>query len=536
MQEMQEMQEGGMSVERPAIGFDVLLKELAERHGDKAALVFRDDTCGFRGLRERALRVEAALGREGLAAGARIATLDKNHIAHFELLFGAAGRGVVLVPISFRLVAAEVEHILREAEPALLFVGPEHAALATELARTLPHPPKIIHLEGSGPGSYAEFVGTHSTANFTPERRADPDDAVLQLYTSGTTGLPKGALLSHRNLHGLMDRASQHVGVWRDDDVFLLMMPLFHIGGTASGLIGLYNGATTVILREAEPGAVLAAIEQHGATKMFVVPALLLFLLSHPRIAQARLGSLRLILYGASPISEALLRRAMERFPCEFGQVYGLTETCGTISYLSGEDHKSGGPELLRSAGRPLPGIEMRVVDPEGRPLPPGAIGEVVCRADQVMLGYYKQPAATAAVIRDGWFHSGDAGYFDEAGYLYIHDRVKDMIISGGENIYPAEVESALAHHPAVADAAVIGVPDPTWGEAVHAFVVLRPPSSAGAETEAAIIEHVRSRISRFKVPRAISFVASLPRNAAGKLLKRELREPFWKGQSRQVS
>lgn len=523
----------------PARSLDALLPQLAERHGDKPALVFRDQVLGFRELHARVGRVAAALSAAGIGPGARVATLDKNHVAHFELLFGAAACGAVLVPISFRLVQAEVEHILREAEPVLLFVGPEHAELAAALARGLANPPRLLTIEGEGEESYAGFLAAAADApdpRARPDHHVDADEAVLQLYTSGTTGLPKGALLGHRNLLGLCERSGAHVGSWRDDDVMLLMMPLFHIGGTATGLITLYCGATTIVLREAEPGAVLAAIEAHRVTKMFVVPALLLFLLSHPRIEQARLGSLRHILYGASPISAALLQRALARFPCDFGQVYGLTETTGTIVYLSGSDHKSGRPELLRSAGRPLPGIELRIVDAEGRELPPGAIGEVVCRADQVMLGYFKQPAATAAVIRDGWFKSGDAGYLDEDGFLYIHDRVKDMIISGGENIYPAEVESALSLHPAVADVAVIGVPDPTWGESVHAFVVLRPPHAPDAATEAAIIEHARTRISRFKVPRAISFVTALPRNAAGKLLKRELRQPFWKDQQRQVS
>lgn len=513
---------------------DDVLRQRAQERGDRTALVFRGETCSYRGLDERADRIAEALRRAGAGPGARIATLDKNHAAHFELLFAASRTGAVLVPISFRLAATEIELILREAEPVLLFVGTEYRALIEELRDRLPRPPRIVLLDGEGPAGYAAFCAADPSASAAPAaaHRPTPDTIVLQLYTSGTTGLPKGVLLSHLSLIELMDRARLHLGTWRDDDVSLLCMPLFHIGGTGWGLIGLHCGLPTHLLREAEPGAILSAVAEHGVTKIFLVPALLLFLLQHPRFAQTELRSLRHIVYGASPIAESLLRRALAHFPCELGQVYGLTETCGTITYLGGEDHKAADPVRMRSCGRPLPGIQIRIVGPDGEALPPGEIGEVVCRTGQLMQGYYKQPEATAEVLRDGWFHSGDAGYFDEAGYLYIHDRVKDMIISGGENIYPAEIESALSLHPAVADVAVIGVPDPVWGESVLACVVLRPGTPA---TETELIEFARGRISRFKVPRRITFVPSLPRNAAGKLLKRELRAPYWQGQSRQV-
>ena len=525
---------------------DALCRARAAALGDKLAMAFRGDAVSFSELAARAEAVAAALVQGGIAPGQRIATLDKNHGAHFELLFGAARAGTVLIPISYRLAAAEVEYILGQAEPELLFVGTDFVALVEGLRARLPRPPRIVYLDGDGPDGYAAWrAGSADSANSAnsndssgssgapaPAPAARPDDVLLQMYTSGTTGHPKGVLLTHRSVIELLDRARLHLGTWQDGDVCLQPMPLFHIGGTAWGLISIYCGASMILMREADPAAILSLIESQRVTKMFAVPALILFLLQNARFAQTDLRSLRHIVYGASPISETLLAQALAHFPCEFGQVYGLTETGGTIAYLSSEDHRSGDPQRIRSCGRPMPGVDIRVVDASGTALPPGEIGEIVCRSGQVMRGYHNAPGPTAEVLRGEWLHTGDAGYFDAAGYLYIHDRVKDMIISGGENIYPAEVEGALLSHPAVADAAVIGIPDPSWGESVKAFVVLRPGAAA---TSTELTEHVRARIARFKVPRDIAFVSTLPRNAAGKLLKRELRQPYWQQGTRQV-
>jgi long-chain acyl-CoA synthetase len=353
------------------------------------------------------------------------------------------------------------------------------------------------------------------------------------MYTSGTTGRPKGAQLTHHNLLCLTPTFVESVGHWQVEDVSLVAMPLFHIGGSGYALVGFYTGCVNVLMREVDPKAILAAIEAHRVTKTFFVPAVILFLLNTPGCAETDFSSLQLIAYGASPIPLELLKRAMAAFKCGFGQVYGLTETTGAITYLAPEEHEPADSERLKSCGRAMPGVTLRVVDGEGKDVPPGTVGEVICATPQVMLGYWNQPEATRRSIRGSWFHSGDAGYLDAEGYLYIYDRVKDMIVSGGENIYPAEVESALYGHPAIQDVAVIGVPDETWGEAVKACVVLKPGAKADPE---AIIAFARQRIGGFKVPRSIDFMTDLPRNPSGKLLKRILRQPYWEGRDRQVN
>ena len=366
-----------------------------------------------------------------------------------------------------------------------------------------------------------------------------PDDVVTQLYTSGTTGLPKGAMISGRNLSCILTEADQvfHIGA---DTVSLVAMPLFHIGGTGWALCGMSRGGHSIILRDMDPAGALRLIEEHRITEMFVVPAVLMFVLATPELAATDVSSLRTVFYGASPISEDVLVRSMSALGCQFAQVYGLTETSGAITSLMPTDHDPDGPRahLLRSAGRPFDHVEMRIVDTaSGETLPVGEVGEVWTRSDQNMLGYWNKPTETAAALSDdGWFRTGDAGWMDDEGYLFLHDRIKDMIVSGGENIYPAEVENALLAHPAVADAAVIGVPDDKWGETVKAVVVRSPDASEDDEGLALdIIAATRSRLAHYKCPTSVDFVGALPRNPSGKVLKRELRQPYWADRERNI-
>jgi len=321
---------------------------------------------------------------------------------------------------------------------------------------------------------------------------------------------------------------------WKPDDISLVAMPVAHIAGTGWGIAGLLNGAKTVVAREFNACEVLDFIERDGVTRTFMVPAALQMIVRQPRARQMDFSRLKYVLYGASPIPLDLLRECMEVFGCGFCQQYGMTETCGTIVYLPPEDHDPAGNPRMRAAGLPMPGVELRIVDEAGKPLPPRGVGEVVIRSEANIPGYWKLPEVTATVIdAAGWLHTGDAGYLDEDGYLYIQDRIKDMIISGAENIYPAEVESAIYGHPDVAEVAVIGVPDETWGEAVKALVVPKP----GTQPDPAdIIAFARTRIAKFKAPKSVEFIDALPRNASGKILRRILREPFWAGRERGVN
>jgi len=311
-------------------------------------------------------------------------------------------------------------------------------------------------------------------------------------------------------------------------------MPVAHIGGSGWGLMGFRNGARNVVAREFDPGKVLDFIANERISKLFLVPSAIQIVLRDPRARSTDYSRMRYLGYGASPIPIDLLREAVDVFGCGFAQMYGMTETTGTIVALPPSDHDMNGNPRMRSAGKPLPEVEVRIIDEKGNALPAMEVGEIATRSVWNMAGYWNLPEATARTIdKEGWLRTGDAGYMDEDGYVFIHDRVKDMIISGGENIYPAEVESAIYGHPDVADVAVIGVPDQKWGEAVKAMVVAKPGKSPKPED---IIAFARTRIAAFKVPKSVDFIEALPRNASGKILRRELREPFWAGKERRVN
>lgn len=508
--------------------FDALLTHWGRDRPDRIALT-QDDRCVTYGELEAATaRIAALLLARGLKKGDRIAWLGKNSDLYFTLLFGAARAGVVMVPIGWRLAPAEAGWIIDDCGARLLFTGPGFETAA----RALGPIPSVQHVFTADEARAG--IARTPRAPFEP---AAPDDAVLQLYTSGTTGKPKGAVLSNRNLFALRKAAAGQPMpylAWDDDEAVLVAMPCAHIGGTGVGVMALASGLPAVIIAEFEPGAVFDAVERQGVTRFFMVPAALQMLLNHPRCPQTDFSRLKYILYGAAPIPLELLRQCIAMFGAGFIQVYGMTETTGTICMLPPEDHDPAGNRRMRSAGKPLPGVEIRVCDEKGNEVPVGEVGEVVTRSSNNMLGYWRLPEATTATLsEDGWVRTGDAGYMDEDGYLYIHDRVKDMIISGGENVYPAEVESAIYGHPDVLEVAVIGVPDDRWGEAVKAVCVPRPGHSVD---EAGVIAFARERIAGFKVPKSVDIIPALPRNASGKILRRELRAPYWEGRERQVN
>ena len=501
---------------------------------DKTAIVLGPTSVTFAELEQRAARVARGLLDEGLTAQDRVAFLDKNSIEYFEVLFGAGKVNLVLVAVNWRLSASEMQFVINDAQARVLVVGEKFYPQLEEFEAGLTSATKVLTM-GEHPRheSYRNWVTRHERED--AEASAAADDVAMQLYTSGTTGLPKGAMLTNANFGAMMPFLGRN---WSLDEssVSLVAMPLFHIGGSGWALVGLHLGATTVLLREAMPGAIIDAIEEHRVTNAFIVPALLNFMLQVPGVDARDFSSLRSILYGASPITVDVLTRCISTFGCDFIQVYGLTETTGAITELAAADHDPGSPraaELLRSAGRPYPWVDIRIVDPAtGEQQPAEAVGEIWIRSTQVMKGYWDRAEESAAAIVNGWFRSGDAGYLDAAGYVFITDRIKDMIVSGGENIYPIEVENALACHPGIVDVAVIGVPDERWGETVKAVVVPRPGANLTADE---VIVHARARLGSYKCPTSVDFVSVLPRNPSGKVLKRELREPFWKGQERGV-
>ncbi len=522
------------------MAIDVLadvLRTHANERPDKDALVFGDRRITYGDLAEESAQVAQALLAAGVAPQQHVAVLDKNAPEYFTFLFGAAMVNAITLAVNWRLAPPEMEYILNNAEARVLLVGEAFLGhlekMKLETVETV-----IVLGEGGGHQPYADWIAAHEPVD--PKLPSGPDDTCYQLYTSGTTGLPKGVELTNRNLLGAM---AAGVDSWSfdRDSISLVAMPLFHIAGSGWAIVGFVAGGTNVLMREVDPAEILRLVPEHRVTNALFVPAVLQALIGMPNASDCDFSTVRSIVYGASPITEAVLVGAMQAFGCGFAQVYGLTETSGAISVLAPEDHDPGGPraELLRSAGKPWGDVALRIVDAEtGRDLPDGEVGEIWIRTRQNMLGYWKNEQATNEVFPEGrdasglgWFRSGDAGYLKE-GYLFIHDRVKDMIVSGGENVYPAEIENVLMAHPAIADAAVIGIPSDKWGETVKAIVV---PAAGSDVSDRELIDYCRERLAHYKCPTSVDRAEALPRNPSGKILKTELREPYWKGQSRRV-
>ena len=502
---------------------------------DQVAIVYGDREVTWRELDESSNRLANALLDAGVGAGQRIARIEKNAPDYFELAFAASKINAVLVDVNWRLAPAEMRQIVDDARAKVLFVGDEFAPHLDKLEAELVTVERTIMLgaaDATRP-DLAAFTGAQPTTD--PGTEGTLQDVCLQLYTSGTTGLPKGVMLTNENLFSFIDEVPKQ---WEftPTSVSHVVMPTFHIAGSGWGLVSLAMGSRMILDREVDPVRILQEVESHRITHAIYVPAVLQFLQIVPNAHDHDLSSMQLVAYGASPITEPVLRAAMAQLStAKFVQVYGLTETTGAVVQLDAADHDpEQRPELLRSAGRPYPWIELRVVGADGTDVPTGDIGEIWVRGVQVMAGYWNNPEETArAITPDGWFRSGDAGYLDEQGYLFLHDRVKDMIVSGGENVYPAEVENAVMGCPGVADVAVIGVPDERWGEAVKAIVVRQPEADVTPEQ---VIAWARERIAGFKAPKSVDFVDELPRNPSGKILKKDLRAPYWVGRERQIN
>lgn len=476
------------------------------------------------------------LGRKllelGLRPGSRVGILARNCGAYFELLAACGAARVVLTPVNWRLAPDEVAFVLKDAEIEVLFVSTDYLDIATRLMAELGLPDRLILLDGNPPApalAYGDWRDAPAIGPDEPLPATGPGDVLLQIYSSGTTGTPKGVELTHGNmlatakqsLHGL-------VGRWSSEDRLLIPLPLFHAGALLTASYALLVGATNIVLKDAEIAALLLSAEREQATKIGLVPALMQMIIEAPGFHRDRLASLDTIIYGGSAISSDLLRRSMARFDAGLVQLFGSSETFTAGTVLSPEDHLS--PSRVSTCGRPMHGVSVKVVRPDGSDADPDEPGEVLIRSDTVMKGYWRRPDQSAEVLQNGWYHTGDIGSLDREGMLTIRDRLRDMIISGGENIYPLEIENVLSEHAQVADCAVIGVPDDRWGETVMAVVV---PVAGNSPTSEDLIDHLRKRIAGYKCPRAVAFVDALPRNASGKVLKRVLRETYREAEAR---
>lgn len=504
----------------------------AQKRPGEMALQYDGEGINYQHLEERSNQVAQGLIALGLQPGDRVALLARNCPEQFYVLIGAAKAGVVTVPVNWRLAPREVGYILEDAEARVLFVDATFLESIDAVRSGLSDLNATLVIgNGERGDAFDDWCARHGDED--PRRDQTREEAALQLYTSGTTGLPKGVLLSARNLFTLLDRSGPLWGL-NEVSTSLVCLPLFHIGGIGWAMACMRFGGT-VLLRDFEPAAVLEDIDRHRVTHANFVPAMLAAMVDAAHGQTHDLSSLELIVYGTAPIAPELLARAMATFGCDFAQLYGLTETTSAITQLDPEDHRrTDRTDVLSSAGRPYPWVETRIVDPvTGEPCSPREPGELWVRSEQNMLGYWHRPEATAETITvDGWLRTGDAGFIREDGYVFLTDRVKDMIVSGGENVYPAEVEAVLAEHPSVRESAVIGVPDDRWGESVKALVVCQGDAAA---TEAELIEWTRSRLAHYKCPRSVAFIDALPRTATGKVLKRTLREPYWEGQQRSI-
>ncbi|TGD88875.1 long-chain-fatty-acid--CoA ligase [Mycolicibacterium sp. CH28] len=505
----------------------------AEHKPDGEAIAYLSRSWTWAQWNDRVRRLAGALLEHGIGRGDVVGFLDKNHPACVELTLAAASIGATTAIINVRLAGEEMDYVLNDSGARLLIVGAELRPAIEQIRDRLGHVEHIVTLtpEGGDGDEYEAMLAAATPVGRRPD--VEPDDACLIMYSSGTTGHPKGVVLTQRNL--LAHTLNAGTFEFDADDKNLVAMPLFHVGGSSYVQYGIHAGTPTVMTRDAD-GASLAGAILQGANRTFLVPAVLGKVLESGEDAVKLFGALRTFVYGASPMPPALLRSALKAWPdTDFIQVYGLTEVCGAITQLSPEVHRDESrPERLVSAGQPAREVEVRVVDPDTlEEVETGQPGELWFRTPQLMKGYHNKPEATeSSITADGWFRTGDIGRVDEDGFVFVEDRLKDMIISGGENIYSVEVERVLTDHPAVLDAAVFGIPDEKWGESVKAVVEL---SIGGTTSEDELVSWCRERLAHYKCPRSVEISEALPRNPTGKLLKRDLCKPYWENRDRAI-
>jgi acyl-CoA synthetase (AMP-forming)/AMP-acid ligase II len=512
--------------------FHRYLLPTTDRLSGKTAVLDGESTFTYGEHLERVCRLAGGLrGELGMAPGDRFAVMALNGHQFLELYHASFLGGTVINPLNLRLAPQELSFIIQDSGSRVCFTDAFFAPLIDSVRAEAGIEKVVLIGQGDGPYdvAYEDVVAAGSPA--LPSE-PDEDDVAILMYTGGTTGLPKGVVLDNR---ALMLDIYKVATRWSMDEnfVYLHQTPMFHAASLGAILAVPAVGGQTTFVPVFQPAAVLDVIERHQVTMTVMVPTMVAMLLDHPDFQPERLRSLEVLTYGASPMPTSLVERVLQMFPdMHLFQGYGMTESCGLLTCLGPEEHRRGG-DLLRSAGRPMPGSVVSIQDAEGTLLPPGDNGEVCARAGNYMREYWNRPEETKAAFRGGWYHTGDAGYLDADGYLYLVDRVKDMIVTGGENVYSAEVENAISSHPAVAQVAVIGVPSDQWGEAVLAIVVPKPGSDVSDDD---IKAWARERIAGYKVPKTIELrTEPLPLSGAMKVLKRELRAPYWEGHDRAV-
>ncbi len=514
-----------------------IINRAVQVNGEAPATIMRDRVRTWRELGKEVALLAGGLKKLGVEPDDRVAILALNSDSYYLSMFAVSLAGGVFVPVNTRLAPAELVHWLADSGSSVIFVDDAMTPMLLAVLEELPSLPQIVYLGTDElPANAIALESLLSDAEPITDATRSADDLAGLFYTGGTTGVSKGVMLTHRNL--LLNVLQTQLGLEsRTGDVILQVAPLFHVAGGFMCVAAAVLAGTNVFIPSFTPAATLEAIDCHRVTRMFLAPTMLNMMLSDPAFGDHDLSSLRCVIYGASPMPEALIQRAMKALPhVEFVQCYGQTEASPILTILGSEQHATEGPlsDKLRSAGQPIPGVELRVVDENDESVPDGTVGEICARGETVMSGYWQQAELTAETLRGGWLHTGDGGYLDEEGFLFVVDRVKDMIVSGGENVYSTEVENSLARHPAVIECAVIGVPDEKWGERVHAIVRLRD----GADlNESELFAHCKEEIAGYKCPRSIEFRdEALPVSPAGKVLKAELRGPYWQDHERQVS
>jgi long-chain acyl-CoA synthetase len=512
-----------------------ITRKNASLYPNRVALIDGYVKIKFSEFNQRVNRLANAIVNLGLSKGDRIAVLSENTYQYMELYFACAKAGLPIVPLNYRSASEELVYVISDSSAKLIFFGSRYLNVVKEIEKRCSSITGLICInqELSDLLFYEDLL--KKSASTEPDVKIEEDDIVVLGYTGGTTGRPKGVMTTHKNLVSSCFNIAIAVKN-RPGNIYLDVAPMFHAGDAMAMFAFFFVGGTNVMLSAFSPEAVVKTIEQQSVTHVLLVPAMILAILRYPQLSDFNIKSLECVIYGTAPMPTEPLRKAIQIFPCKFLQVYGATETFVPMSILSSEDHVlQGSPEQIRrmsSAGREVIGVEIKIADDHDKEVPIGDMGEVIVRGDNVMKGYWKLPELTSETLRNGWYHTGDIGKMDEDRYVYIVDRKKDMIISGGENIYPQEIENVLFQHPGVADAAVIGVPDDTWGEAIKALIVRTAGSTV---TEAELLEYCKQNLASFKKPHSVDFVDHLPHSTAGKLLKYEIRAQYWKDRDQKV-